>query len=180
MLSFNQNFNRIKPESATKTKDPLKIANYSANWPSEGCIEFFNHSVKYRKNLPTVLRKITLRIKAHEKIGIVGRTGSGKSTIFLSILRILEADSGSIFIDGVKISELGLYDLRQKITIIPQDPILFKGTIRENLDMLNEFTDAEMWKVLEMVCIKEKFEQDKGLNSEVKLRYYVYLYKMIY
>ena len=93
MLSFNQNFNRIKPESETKTKDPLKIANYSANWPSEGCIEFFNHSVKYRKNLPTVLKKITLRIKAHEKIGIVGRTGSGKSTIFLSILRILEADS---------------------------------------------------------------------------------------
>ena len=160
-------YNRIRPESDTKTKEPQKISNYSANWPVQGYIEFFNYSVKYRKNLPAVLKKITLRIKPREKIGIVGRTGSGKSTIFLAILRIMEAESGSIFIDGVKISELGLYDLRQKITIIPQDPILFKGTIRENIDILDEFTDNEIWKALEMVCIKEKFEQDEGLNSEV-------------
>ena len=96
----------------------------------------------------------------------MGRTGSGKSTIFLSILRILEAQNGNIIIDGIKIDDLGLYDLRKKITIIAQDPMLFKGTIRENLDLMNEFEDKKIWEILDMICLSQKFEIE-GLKTEV-------------
>lgn len=98
----------------------------------------------------------------------MGRTGSGKSTLFLSLLRIIEPSQGSIFIDGVDISKLGLDDLRRVITIIPQDPMLYKGTIRENLDLLKQYTDEELWQSLERVCMKEKFEQESGLDTEIK------------
>ena len=104
------------------------------NWPEQGVIEFTNVDLKYRPNLDKVLNKLSFNVASKEKIGIAGRTGSGKSTICISISRIVELLSGKITIDGVDISDLNLNYLRSRITVIPQDPILFKGTLRYNLD----------------------------------------------
>ena len=116
---------RIKSEAIETTPNPQTVENYNEKWPSEGKIEFQNYWVKYRANLPFVLKNITFTINPNEKVGVVGRTGSGKSTTLLSILRILEASEGKILIDGVDVSKLGLFDLRNKITIIPQ--VLFNS-----------------------------------------------------
>lgn len=161
-------FTQVEKEREPKTKEPEKVANFSASWPERGEVEFRNYSTRYRPNLPLVIKNLSCTIKSGEKVGIVGRTGSGKSTLFLSLCRIIEPENGSIFIDGVNISEIGLDDLRRKITIVPQDPMLFKGTIRENMDVLNKYTDEEIWMALERVCLKEKFEKDQGLKSEIK------------
>ena len=126
-----------------------------------------NYFTKYRPTLPYVLKDVSFKINANEKIGVVGRTGSGKSTLFLSLLRIIEPQSGKIFIDGVDITEMGLDDLRTKVTIIPQDPLLYKGTVRSNLDLLEEYSDQQIWKALEKVCLKAKFEEG-GLDMEIK------------
>jgi len=124
--------------------------------------------VKYRPNLPHVIDNLSVSINSGEKVGIVGRTGSGKSTFFLSLLRIIEPTHGSIFIDGVDISRVGLDNIRNKITVIPQDPMLFKGTLRENMDLLNQYTDQQLWESLERVCLKEKFEGENGLETAIK------------
>ena len=103
-------------------------------WPEQGEIEFSGVDLKYRDNLDIVLDNLSFKVQPKEKIGIVGRTGSGKSTICISISRIVEVCSGMITIDGQDISKLNLNYLRSRITVIPQDPILFKGTLRYNLD----------------------------------------------
>ncbi|ORX73187.1 P-loop containing nucleoside triphosphate hydrolase protein [Linderina pennispora] len=119
------------------------------NWPTDGAVEFRNYSMRYRENLDTVLNDISFSVGCKEKVGIVGRTGAGKSSLTYALLRLIEPAGGSIFIDGVDISTVGLQELRSKISIIPQDPALFVGTIRENLDPLEEFTDDQVW---EAVC----------------------------
>jgi len=156
---------RVQAESEPKTT--YQVANYSPNWPQNGEIEFKNYYAKYRQNLPFVLKNVSFKINGGEKIGVVGRTGSGKSTTLLSLLRIIEANSGHIYIDGVDISKLGLDDLRRKITIIPQDPLLYKGTLRTNLDLLGQYKDADIWKALEKTHMGHKFKRF-GLSSEVK------------
>jgi len=110
-------------------------------WPDKGRIDFIDLKCRYRKNLDLVLRGLNVTFTGGHKIGIVGRTGSGKSTIMLCLLRILEADDGKIMLDGRDISQLSLDDLRSKITIILQDACLFAGTLRENLDPLGEYAD---------------------------------------
>ena len=105
----------------------------SSNWPKLGNIEFRNFYLKYRPETELVLKNLSFSIKDNEKIGVVGRTGAGKSTLCLALWRIVEAFSGTIFIDGVDISQIGLEQLREKITIIPQDPTLFNGSLRFNL-----------------------------------------------
>lgn len=117
-------------------------------WPSKGEIVFENVSFAYRPGLPVVLKGISLDIKSQEKIGICGRTGAGKSTIMSALYRLNELSDGKIFIDGVDIGQIGLYDLRKKLSIIPQDPVLFRGTIRKNLDPFQEHPDELLWKSL--------------------------------
>uniref|UniRef100_A0A8C0IDI0 MRP3 protein n=1 Tax=Bubo bubo TaxID=30461 RepID=A0A8C0IDI0_BUBBB len=147
---------RIKEYSETETEAPWVIEGKSppADWPSRGELEFVNYSVRYRKGLDLVLKDLNLQVHGGEKIGIVGRTGAGKSSMTLCLFRILEAVKGEIKIDGVKISEIGLHDLRSRLTIIPQDPVLFSGTLRMNLDPFNKYSDEEIWKALELSHLK--------------------------
>uniref|UniRef100_A0A8C3L2L3 ABC-type glutathione-S-conjugate transporter n=1 Tax=Chrysolophus pictus TaxID=9089 RepID=A0A8C3L2L3_CHRPC len=123
-------------------------------WLTEGRIEFRNYSLRYRPNLELALKHINLTINGKEKIGITGRTGAGKSTLAAGLLRLVEAAEGTILIDGQDIAQLGLHDLRMKITVIPQDPVLFSGTLRMNLDPLNQYTDADIWTALELTQLK--------------------------
>ncbi|KAM7072953.1 ATP-binding cassette sub-family C member 2 isoform 2-T2 [Molossus nigricans] len=125
-----------------------------AGWPSKGEIQFNNYQVRYRPELDLVLKGITCDIRSQEKIGVVGRTGAGKSSLTNSLFRILEAAGGQIIIDGVDIASIGLHDLREKLTIIPQDPILFSGSLRMNLDPFNSYSDEEIWKALELAHLK--------------------------
>uniref|UniRef100_A0A8C4XUZ4 ATP-binding cassette sub-family C member 6 n=1 Tax=Falco tinnunculus TaxID=100819 RepID=A0A8C4XUZ4_FALTI len=123
-------------------------------WLTEGRIEFRNYSLRYRPNLELALKHINLTINGQEKIGITGRTGAGKSTLAVGLLRLVEAAEGAILIDGLDIAQLGLHDLRTKITVIPQDPVLFSGSLRMNLDPLNQYTDADIWTALELTQLK--------------------------
>ncbi|GAB0137168.1 hypothetical protein EsDP_00005448 [Epichloe bromicola] len=121
------------------------------SWPDEGNVEFVDYSTRYREDLDPVLKSINLRINAREKVGIVGRTGAGKSSLALAIFRALEAEKGRIVIDGVNIGDIGLRDLRENITIVPQDPTLFRGTIRSNLDPFDQYTDEQVFEALRRV-----------------------------
>ncbi|XP_069666131.1 ATP-binding cassette sub-family C member 6 isoform X3 [Haliaeetus albicilla] len=123
-------------------------------WLTEGRIEFRNYSLRYRPNLELALKHVNLTINGQEKIGITGRTGAGKSTLAVGLLRLVEAAEGAILIDGLDIAQLGLHDLRTKITVIPQDPVLFSGSLRMNLDPLNQHTDADIWTALELTQLK--------------------------
>ncbi|KAI8662269.1 hypothetical protein LRP88_03647 [Fusarium phalaenopsidis] len=121
------------------------------NWPQSGSVEFVDYTTSYRKELDPVLRDITLKIEPREKVGIVGRTGAGKSSLALALFRALEADKGKILIDGLEIGNIGLQDLRENITIVPQDPTLFHGTIRSNLDPFKMYEDKEIFDALRRV-----------------------------
>ncbi|KAF9940341.1 hypothetical protein BGZ65_007307 [Modicella reniformis] len=122
-----------------------------ADWPFDGKIEVKDLTMQYAPDLGPVLHGISLNIRPREKIGIVGRTGSGKSTLALSFFRFMESTAGSIVIDGIDISKIGLEDLRRRLTIIPQDAVLFNGTIRSNLDPFQEHSDYEIWEALRRV-----------------------------
>lgn len=121
------------------------------DWPSRGAVQFVDYSTRYRKDLEPVLRKVTFKIEAAQKVGIVGRTGAGKSSLALALFRGLEAEEGQIFIDGLDIGLIGLQDLREAITIVPQDPTLFTGTLRSNLDPFGLHTDEEIFTALRKV-----------------------------
>uniref|UniRef100_A0A8B9S531 ABC-type glutathione-S-conjugate transporter n=1 Tax=Apteryx owenii TaxID=8824 RepID=A0A8B9S531_APTOW len=123
-------------------------------WLTEGRIEFRNYSLRYRPDLELALKHVSLTINGQEKIGITGRTGAGKSTLAVGLLRLVEAAEGEILIDGLDIAQVGLHDLRTKITVIPQDPVLFSGSLRTNLDPLNQYTDADIWTALELTQLK--------------------------
>ncbi|KAI5970206.1 YCF1 [Candida margitis] len=128
-------------------------------WPQDGEIKFEHYSTKYRPELDLVLKDINIDIKPREKIGIVGRTGAGKSSITLALFRIIEAFGGDINIDGIKTDTIGLYDLRHKLSIIPQDSQVFEGTIRSNLDPTDEYSDDQIWRALELSHLKEHVEK---------------------
>ncbi|KZT35927.1 hypothetical protein SISSUDRAFT_1064088 [Sistotremastrum suecicum HHB10207 ss-3] len=122
-----------------------------AAWPHEGSIECKDLVIRYAPELPNVLHGISFKIRPGEKVGILGRTGSGKSTLALSFFRFVEATEGSINIDGLDISRVGLTDLRSRLTIIPQDPTILSGTIRSTLDVFDEYEDAEIYEALRRV-----------------------------
>ncbi|KAH9975853.1 P-loop containing nucleoside triphosphate hydrolase protein [Lactifluus volemus] len=127
-------------------------------WPAEGHIEFRNYSLRYRPDLDLVLRDISLTLHPGEKIGICGRTGAGKSSLLLALFRIIEPADGTILIDGVDITKIGLHDLRSAMTIVPQSPDLFEGTLRENIDPVGEYQDADIWEAIEQAHLKEYVE----------------------
>ncbi|KAL6946779.1 hypothetical protein ACO0QE_001628 [Hanseniaspora vineae] len=147
-----------------------------AEWPVRSNIEFEDVSLAYRPELPLVLKHVTISVADGEKIGICGRTGAGKSTIMSALYRLVELSTGRIIIDGVDISKIGLYDLRSKLSIIPQDPVLFKGTVRKNLDPFVEHDDAALWDALvrggaiepeEIDFVKtQKVGQNSGKSNE--------------
>ncbi|XP_037524946.1 multidrug resistance-associated protein 1 [Rhipicephalus sanguineus] len=138
------------------------------SWPVTGEVEFQNYSTRYRADLDLVLKGITCDIKPGEKVGIVGRTGAGKSSLTLALFRIIEAAGGAINIDGLDISTLGLYDLRRKLTIIPQDPVLFSGTLRSNLDPFDVKGEEELWRALEHSHLKDYVASlSEGLQHEI-------------
>ncbi|KAH9364178.1 hypothetical protein HPB48_021999 [Haemaphysalis longicornis] len=121
-----------------------------SGWPSEGKVEFQNYSASYRPgDLPNVLSDLTFLVKPMEKVGVVGRTGAGKSSLVLALLRILQASQGRILIDDTNIEDVPLQKLRRGITVIPQDPSLVRGTLRMNLDPSNSHSDEEIWLALE-------------------------------
>ncbi|ORX82952.1 P-loop containing nucleoside triphosphate hydrolase protein [Basidiobolus meristosporus CBS 931.73] len=137
-------------------------------WPQRGDIEIKDLELSYREGLPPVLHGINLSITGGEKVGVVGRTGAGKSSIMIALFRVVEASRGSIDIDGIDISSIGLHDLRSKLAIIPQDPVLFTGTVRSNLDPFNNHTDQELWDVLGRADLKTYFSTlPSGLESDI-------------
>jgi len=119
-----------------------------ADWPLKGQITFKDVHLRYRPNLDLVLQGLSYEVTAGHKVGIVGRSGCGKSTMGLALSRLLEVDSGEVLIDGVEVNKVDLETLRSRITVIPQDPVIFDGTLRTNLDPLNKRTDEEIEKVL--------------------------------
>ena len=129
----------------------IQEARPAGNWPSQGAIQFINYSTRYRSDLDPVLKDLTFNVQPGERVGIVGRTGAGKSSLALALFRGLEAEAGKIIIDGIDIGLIGLQDLRESITIVPQDPTLFTGTVRSNLDPFGLFTDEEIFDTLRRV-----------------------------
>ncbi|KAA8522477.1 hypothetical protein F0562_013162 [Nyssa sinensis] len=138
------------------------------NWPAVGKVEICDLKVRYWPKAPLVLHGITCTIEGGHKIGIVGRTGSGKTTLISTLFRLVEPTEGMIIIDDVDISSIGLHDLRSHLGIIPQDPTLFSGSVRYNLDPLSEHSDLEIWEVLKKCQLQEAVkEKEEGLNSSV-------------
>lgn len=139
-----------------------------AEWPTRGDVTYADYSASYREDLEDVLRHINFTAHDGQKIGLVGRTGAGKSSFALALFRIIEPRNGSIVVDSVDITKIGLHDLRSKMTIIPQDPVLFAGTLRWNLDPFDEHSDESVWRALEQAHLKDFVgRQELGLNHEI-------------
>ncbi len=148
-----------------------KAETVSSDWPLHGEIALNNLKMRYRTDTPLVLKGLSVTIKAGERVGVVGRTGSGKSSLLLALLRlvepVLEVDEKEeynppITIDGVDVLRVGLRDLRSRIGIIPQNPVLFSGTIRSNIDPFGKFSNNEIWRALEQCRLKDSVESMPG------------------
>ena len=140
---------------------PLHLKGVPDTWPEKGEIVFNEVQMRYRDGLPLVLQGLNMTVAGGERVGIVGRTGAGKSSIMSTLFRLVELSGGSISIDGINIAQVGLKDLRTRLAIIPQDPTLFRGTIRSNLDPFNEHTDLELWSALrqsDLIGAEEKLD----------------------
>ncbi|KAL8730032.1 MAG: hypothetical protein Q9166_004356 [cf. Caloplaca sp. 2 TL-2023] len=142
---------------------PLHLTKVPEDWPQKGEIVFNEVQMRYREGLPLVLHGLTMSVAGGERIGIVGRTGAGKSSIMSTLFRLVELSGGSISIDGINIATVGLKDLRTRLAIIPQDPTLFRGSVRSNLDPFNEHTDLELWSALRQ---SDLIEPDANLDDK--------------
>lgn len=150
----------VEPDDDEEPSDP--------NWPTKGAIQFDNFSTRYRPELELVLNKLDLKIQPATRVGLVGRTGAGKSSITLALFRILEAAEGRIVIDDVDISHINLKVLRSRLSIIPQEPILFTGTIRQNIDPSDMYSDEDVWKVIDLAHLGQFLRGlSDGLSHEV-------------
>lgn len=158
-------FSNLPSEVSVQRAHQTAIA---ASWPAEGRLEVKNLKVRYADHLPLVLKGITFNVEAGSRVGIIGRTGSGKSTFFQSLFRFIEAEEGQIIIDGVDIASVPLERLRRNLAIIPQDPTLFLGTIRNNLDRFNEYTDEQVQVALQHASMWNFVQTlPQGVNSAV-------------
>ncbi|XP_039780041.1 ABC transporter C family MRP4 [Panicum virgatum] len=161
---------RIYQYCKIPSEAPLVIENCRppSSWPENGNIELIDLKVRYKDDLPLVLHGVSCMFPGGKKIGIVGRTGSGKSTLIQALFRLIEPTGGKIIIDNIDISAIGLHDLRSRLSIIPQDPTLFEGTIRMNLDPLEERPDQEIWEALEKCQLGEVIRsKEEKLDSPV-------------
>ena len=146
-----------------RQESTLKLPmNENVKWPNQGTIKFEDVRLRYRPNTDEVLRGLSFEIEGGKKIGIVGRTGAGKSTISLAISRIVEIESGSIKIDGLDISQLKLDHLRQKITVIPQDATMFTGTLRFNMDPQGNLPDDEILNLMERAGLQNVLTRESS------------------
>ena len=159
------NFYTNEIDQEDQTVPGLQAASLAAEWPRTGLIEFKRYNMRYRPNLPLVLRDLTLTIASGEKVGIVGRTGSGKSSMLTALFRLVEAAQGQILIDGTDIAAVPLKTLRSALSIIPQDPVLFSGTLRYNLDPFNQYPDAEVHDVLKCAQLQDLGGLDKEISE---------------
>ena len=161
-------YSHALPQEAPAKLDPKDGGGVSADWPTRGEISIKDVELRYREGLELVLKGVNVTIGGGQKVGVVGRTGSGKSSLMIALLRMVELANGSISVDGVNLSSLGLSDLRKRITIIPQDPVIFSGTIRFNLDPFSQHSDAELWDALEKSHMREFVEAfNDGLDAKV-------------
>ena len=152
-----------KPQEAA-----WKTVEVDPTWPKSGIVVFKDFQVRYREGLDLVLRGISFETKSQEKVGIVGRTGAGKSSLTLSLFRIIEGAGGKIVIDGIEIAEIGLHSLRSRLTIIPQDPVLFSGSLRMNIDPFEAYSDDAIWTALEHSHLKSFIKSlPDGLNHKI-------------
>ncbi|XP_017483220.1 PREDICTED: multidrug resistance-associated protein 1-like [Rhagoletis zephyria] len=155
------------PEAQPKSTDQTSTS-LAEVWPSQGAIEFRDFSTRYRPNLDLVLKSINFIVLPGERVGVVGRTGAGKSSLTLALFRILERASGKIIVDGRDIADLGLHSIRSRMTIIPQDPVLFTGTLRLNIDPFGKHSDEELWSALELVNLRPFVQSfEAGLNHTI-------------
>jgi ABC-type multidrug transport system fused ATPase/permease subunit len=161
-----QEYTKIESEGERSEGENRLIP--SREWPTKGEIQFENACARYRPGLPLILNSVTVHIKSGERVGICGRTGSGKSSLMNALFRMIELSSGRILIDNVDIAQISLTDLRSRITIIPQDPVMFSGTVRTNLDPFEKYDDDLLWKALEAVEMKSVVSSlEGGLLSTV-------------
>ncbi|XP_028246174.1 ABC transporter C family member 3-like isoform X1 [Glycine soja] len=161
---------RILQYTSIPSEPPLVVEENQPHdsWPSYGRIDIHNLQVRYTPRMPFVLHGLTCTFHGGLKTGIVGRTGSGKSTLIQTLFRIVEPTVGRIMIDGINISSIGLYDLRSRLSIIPQDPTMFEGTVRTNLDPLEEYTDEQIWEALDKCQLGDEVRRKEGkLDSSV-------------
>ena len=149
---------RIVTYSGIEQEAPHSLSSDpKGGWPHSGGIRFENVCMRYRPGLPLVLKGLTLSINPGEKIGIVGRTGAGKSSLVTAVLRLVELDEGAVYVDSIDVSKVGLNTLRSKVAVIPQDPVLFSGTVRSNIDPFLQYADEQIWDVLNRCCLREVF-----------------------
>ncbi|XP_042490493.1 ABC transporter C family member 3-like [Macadamia integrifolia] len=155
---------RILQYTCIPSEPPLYIEENKPDheWPSQGKIEIISLQVRYAPHLPLVLRGLTCTFPGGMKIGIVGRTGSGKSTLVQALFRMLEPTIGQILIDGINISKIGLHDFQSRLSIIPQDPTMFEGTLRSNLDPLEEYSDEQIWEALDKCQLGVEVRKKEG------------------
>ena len=171
MIGFErcQVVQKIKTEKIFDDHHGIKNSELKKNfWPQKGDIVFEKYSTSYRKDTPIILKDINYCFKGNDKIGILGRTGSGKSSIVLAIARIIEPLEGKITIDGIDIGKINLDFLRENISIVPQDPFIFEGSLRDNIDPLKKYSDEKILKILEDFCLFNEIKNNKNkLNLEI-------------
>jgi ABC-type multidrug transport system fused ATPase/permease subunit len=157
-------------EYVSMPHEPTSGTSVPANWPSAGLIEIKDLTVAYDIGLPPVLDSLTFTAEPTQSIGVVGRTGAGKSSLTLAIFRMLDIRAGSITIDGIDTSAITLHDLRSRLAIIPQDPVLFSGTLRSNIDPLEQYTDEEVFAGLRRMHLLDEDEEDDEEPAPLTLR----------
>jgi len=160
---------RIDVYGSLENEGPVTLPGDSARvWPTQGRVVFTDVALRYRPELPLVLTGVTLEIPGGSSCGIVGRTGAGKSSLLVALLRLAPLEAGRIEIDDTDIATVGLHTLRQRVALIPQDPVLFSGSVRYNLDPFNEHADDVLWALLDKVQIGEAVRSREGLPSKVE------------